>query len=131
TGRAPDFTKSISEAAETVMRVRPFPFLMGVLALAGVYFAAARLGLSLAFLAEQVTVVWPPTGIALAAVLLFGPRAWPGIALGAFLANITRHEPLGTACGVAAGNTLEALLGAWLLQRVVGFRTTLDRIQDA
>src|SRR6478736_1498416 len=102
------------------MPVRPFPYLAGVLALAGVYFGAARLGLSLAFLAEQVTVVWPPTGIALAAVLLFGPRVWPGIALGAFLANVSVHAPPLVACGIATGNTLEALTGAWLL-RLLGF----------
>src|SRR5262249_31145607 len=86
-----------------------------VVLLAAVYFAAAKLGLSLAFAAEQVSAVWPPTGIALAAVLLFGYRVWPGITLGAFLANATAHEPLATAGGIALGNTLEALAGAWLL----------------
>jgi PAS domain S-box-containing protein len=80
--------------------------------------------------AEQVTAVWPPTGIALAALLLFGSRAWPGIALGAFLANATANAPLGTAAGIALGNTLEALLGAWLLRRLVGFDKTLERVQD-
>src|SRR5438067_12089752 len=114
------------------MRVRPFPYLAGVLALAGVYFAAAPLGLSQAFLAEQVTVVWPPTGIALAAVLLFGRRVWPGIALGAFLASATApHETLLVACGIAVGNTLEALAGAWLLRRLIGFDNSLGRLKDA
>src|SRR5262249_41153937 len=61
--------------------------------LAAFYFGAARLGLTMAFVAEQVTAVWPPTGIALAALLLFGYRLWPGIALGAFLANVTAHAP--------------------------------------
>src|SRR5690348_67349 len=88
------------------------------LAIAAVYLAAAKLGLSLAFAAPQVTTVWPPTGIALTAVLLLGRRVWPGIALGAFLANATAHEPLWTAGAIAAGNTLEALIGAWLLRRV-------------
>jgi PAS domain S-box-containing protein len=105
--------------------------LLGVLALAAVYFGAAKLGLSMAFLAEQVTLVWPPTGIALAAVLVFGPRCWPGIALGAFLANATANEPIPVACGIAAGNTLEALLGAWLLRRLVEFRPSLERLRDA
>ena len=71
----------------------------------------------MAFLAEQVSPVWPATGIALAAVLLFGPRVWPAIALGALLANATADEPLLVAVGVAIGNTLEALVGGWLLQR--------------
>jgi PAS domain S-box-containing protein len=113
------------------MRWRSVPYLAIVLALAAVYFGAARLGLSLGFV-EQVTVVWPPTGIALAAVLLLGYRVWPGIALGAFLANLfTPDETIGTAAGIAVGNTLEALLGAWLLLRVVGFSASLERLKDA
>ena len=80
------------------------------LATAVVYFAAAKLGLMMAFTAEQVTLVWPASGIALAAVVLLGRRwVWPGIALGAFFANVTTHEPLATAAGIAAGNTFEAL----------------------
>jgi PAS domain S-box-containing protein len=97
--------------------------------LAGVYFAAAKLGLSLGFV-EQVSAVWPPTGIALAAVLVFGYRVWPGITLGAFLANATANEPLAAACSIAVGNTLEALVGAWLLRRLLAFRNDLDRLKD-
>ena|GEM_PF-1262963 len=88
--------------------------------LALVYFAAAKIGLALAFRAEQVTSVWPPTGIALAAVLLFGYRVWPGVALGAFLVNLTANESVGVACGIALGNTLEAVAGAWLVRRAAG-----------
>ncbi len=102
----------------------------GILGSALIYFAAAKLGLRFAFVAKQVTVVWPPTGIALAALLVLGPRAWPGITLGAFLANATLDQPLWTAGGIAVGNTLEAVAGAWLLHRL-GFRTTLDRLRDA
>jgi signal transduction histidine kinase/integral membrane sensor domain MASE1/CheY-like chemotaxis protein len=96
-----------------------------------VYFGAAKLGLSLAFQADQVTAVWPPTGIALAAVLLFGYRVWPGIALGAFVANATAGESVATAVGIAVGNTLETLSGVWLVHRFVAFRTSLDRLRDA
>jgi integral membrane sensor domain MASE1 len=106
------------------------PYLAKILALAAVYFGAAKLGLSMAFVAEQVTPVWPPTGIALAAIVLLGSRVWPGIALGAFLANVTANEPIGTACGTAAGNTLEALVGAWLLNHLVGFDPSLERLID-
>jgi signal transduction histidine kinase/integral membrane sensor domain MASE1/CheY-like chemotaxis protein len=97
---------------------------------AAVYFGAAKLGLSMAFVAEQVTVVWPPTGIALAAVLLFGYRLTPGIWLGAFLANLTAHEPIGTAVGIATGNTLEAVVGAVLLRRLMGPGRTFGRLRD-
>jgi two-component system CheB/CheR fusion protein len=99
-------------------------------AVAAVYFAAAWLGLRLGVV-EQVSAVWPPTGIALAVLLLGGYRLWPAILLGAFLANVQANEPLLTAGGIAAGNTLEALAGAWLLRRVVGFRPALARPRDA
>jgi signal transduction histidine kinase/integral membrane sensor domain MASE1/ActR/RegA family two-component response regulator len=98
--------------------------------LAAIYFASAKFGLSLAFVAEQVSSVWPPTGIALAAILLFGFRLWPGIALGAFIANVTANEPFFTAAGIAAGNTLEAVVAAWLLKRVAKFENGLQRISD-
>src|SRR5262249_23530072 len=98
--------------------------------LGAVYFGLAKFGLTMAFVTEQVTAVWPPTGLALAALVVFGYRVWPGIALGAFLANATATQPLGTAAGVALGNTLEALLGAWLLTRVVGFDQALERVRD-
>ena len=101
------------------------------MAVAALYFAAAKVGLTMAFLAEQVSPVWPATGIALAAVLLLGPRVWPGIALGALLVNLTAEEPLLVAAGIAVGNTLEALLGAWLLQRGRAFRPSLDGMVDA
>jgi diguanylate cyclase (GGDEF)-like protein/PAS domain S-box-containing protein len=84
---------------------------------AAIYFIAAKFGLMMAFSAEQVTLVWPPSGFALAALLLVGPEVWPGIFAGAFLANITTHEPLGVALAIAAGNTLEAVIAATLLRR--------------
>jgi signal transduction histidine kinase/ActR/RegA family two-component response regulator len=109
------------------------PVLFGVFGLpllTGVYVAAAKLGLSLATSAEQVSAVWPPAGIALAAVLLLGYRAWPAIMLGAFLANFTTHESAATALGIAAGNTLEAVAGAWLLRRIAQFDGSLARLTD-
>jgi integral membrane sensor domain MASE1 len=99
------------------------------LVLALVYFASAKLGLELAFSTPNVTAVWPPTGIALAALVLWGRNLWPGVLLGAFLANVTTDVPVYTAAGIAVGNTLEALVGAWLLDRF-GFRPTLHRLRD-
>src|SRR4030095_10036745 len=86
------------------------------------YVASAKLGFTLAFVAEQVTIVWPPTGIALCAVLLLGYRIWPAIAIGAFVANITTDASPIASLGIAVGNTLEAVVGAYFLQRFVGFR---------
>ncbi len=99
--------------------------LVGILTV--VYFSAARLGLSLASMHKSVSLVWPPTGIALAALLLFGYRLWPGIALGAFFINASTGVGLAVAAGIAAGNTLEALSGAYLLRRFTRFRASLDR----
>ena len=100
-----------------------------VLVLAGVYFASAKLGLELAFATPSVTAIWPPTGIALSALVLWGRGLWPGVLLGAFLANVTTDVPVYTAGGIAVGNTLEALVGAWLLNRV-DFRPSLLRLRD-
>jgi integral membrane sensor domain MASE1/anti-sigma regulatory factor (Ser/Thr protein kinase) len=99
------------------------------LVVAGAYYAAAKLGLQLAFENESVTAVWPPTGIALAALVLGGRQLWPGVLLGAFLANVTTDVPVYTAAGIAVGNTLEAVVGAWLLDRF-GFRPSLLRLRD-
>jgi integral membrane sensor domain MASE1/anti-sigma regulatory factor (Ser/Thr protein kinase) len=99
------------------------------LVLALIYFAAAKLGLGLAFSTPSVTAVWPPTGIALAALVLGGRGLWPGVLLGAFLANVTTDVPVYTAAGIAVGNTLEALVGALLLDRF-GFRPELRRLRD-
>src|SRR5215471_5862796 len=74
---------------------------IGLALLATIYYGAAKLGLTMAIVAEQVTAVWPPTGIALAALFIFGYRVWPAITLGAFLANATANEPLAAAAGVA------------------------------
>jgi serine phosphatase RsbU (regulator of sigma subunit) len=98
-------------------------------AIAGAYYATAKLGLDLAFATTSVTAVWPPTGIALAALVLGGPRLWPGVALGAFLANADTGVPAITVLGITVGNTLEALVGAWLLRRV-NFRPALDTVRD-
>ncbi len=98
-------------------------------ALTALYLAGAKVGLHIGFV-PQVSAVWPPTGIALAALLLFGYNVWPAITLGAFLANITAEEPVLTASGIAAGNTFEALLAAWILKRFLEFRPQLDRVRD-
>jgi len=98
--------------------------------LTGVYVAAGKLGLHLAFAANSVTAIWPPTGIALAAILLGGRRMWPAVAVGALLTNVGTGVPAITVLGITLGNTLEALAGAWLLQRVPGFDPSLRRIRD-
>ena len=101
-----------------------------VVILAGVYFAAGKVGLGLAVVNPSVTAVWPPTGIALAALLVLGYRVWPGILLGAFLVNVTTTGVVATSVGIAFGNTLEGLVGAYLVNRFAAGRNAFDRAQD-
>ena len=105
-------------------------YLLGLLALAGVYWGAAELGFTLAFSVRQVTPVWPPTGIALAALLRFGTSWWPGISAGAFAANLAAGAAPWTAAGIASGNTLEALAGVFLLRRVFHFDDAVEKVRD-
>ena len=87
-----------------------------IVLIAGAYVLFAHIGFSLAFSVKQITAVWPPTGIAVAALLLGGKRLWPGVLLGAFLANVTGNESAMTAAAIATGNTLGPVLGAYLLR---------------
>ena len=88
-----------------------------LVAVAAAYYAAGKLGLSLAFVNASASAVWPPTGIALAALLVLGPGIWPGVLLGAFLVNLTTAGTVATSLGIAAGNTIEALIAAALVRR--------------
>src|SRR5881392_3760655 len=102
----------------------------GLLVLTGVYVLAGKFGLSLAFVHASASAVWPPTGIALAATLLLGYRVWPALFLGAFLVNVTTAGSVWTSLGIAGGNTLEGLLGAFLVQRFANGRRVFDRARD-
>src|SRR6266550_3458151 len=101
--------------------------LIGILAV--IYFIAGKLGLMLASLHASASPVWPPAGIALAALLLLGYRAWPAIFIGAFLVNVTSAGNVATAFAIATGNTLEAFVGAWLVNRFAGGTNVFDRLQ--
>ena len=94
---------------------RKYPLILA--ALFGLYVFAGKLGLSLAFVHASASPVWPPTGIALAALLTLGCRVWPAIFAGAFVVNATTMGSAVTALAIATGNTLEALLGAYLVNR--------------
>jgi integral membrane sensor domain MASE1 len=111
-------------------------YLLLLLSLTALYVVTARLGLSVALPpGDKATAVWPPSGIALAALLL-GYRLWPGIWLGAFLANFwdffspDNEFPLTThflvSAGIALGSTLQPVLGAYLLRRWLGRQSPLE-----
>ncbi|MBW8769294.1 MAG: MASE1 domain-containing protein [Gemmatimonadetes bacterium] len=100
------------------------------LALAAVYFLAARIGLVFHPVSGFATLIWPPAGIALAAILLLGRHVAPGIFLGAFAANWVSGAGVLAAIGIGLGNTGEALVGAVVLQRMPGFSITLERVSS-
>jgi signal transduction histidine kinase len=112
-----------------MMRAR-FHHVLVLAGLAVAYWIAGKLGLQLAFVHPSATAVWPPTGLTLAALLLLGYRVWPGIFLGAYLVNISTAGSIATSLGLAVGNTLEGLVGAYLVNRFANGRNAFDRPQD-
>jgi signal transduction histidine kinase/CheY-like chemotaxis protein len=98
--------------------------------LAVVYALLARVGLGIHAVNSFATLVWPASGVALAAILVRGPRFWPAITVGAFVANLWTGAPVPVAVAIAAGNTLEAVVAAAAVRRIPGFRTSLDRVVD-
>lgn len=114
-----------------IIRLRPFANQLPQLAaLALLYWAAARLSLNLALVHSQVTPIWPPTGIAVVAILLMGRRVWPAIAVAAFAVNLPIGPSPAGAAAIAAGNTLAPVVAAEILRRA-GFQLELDRVRDA
>jgi len=110
--------------------VREVPYVVQVCLVAIVYFIAAQLSLSLAIPPGYATPVWPPSGLALAAALLLGSRIWPGIWIGAALANITVEASYFSTALIASGNTLEALAAGALIRRYVGDPGAFRRGED-
>jgi len=91
------------------------------------YVLAGKVGLLFASVHASATAVWPPTGIALAALLVLGSRMWPAVAAGAFLVNVTTEGSVATSLGIALGNTLEAVIGCWLVGRLAHGRAAFER----
>lgn len=102
----------------------------GLLALLVVYTAAGKLGLHWGIVNPSASPIWAPTGIALAAFILYGGQVWPAIFLGAFLYNYTTTESFFTSLGVALGNTLEAAVGATLVRRWANGAHAFDSGRD-
>src|SRR5689334_17334145 len=113
-----------------MLNPRKIPTLPAIGVLTLIYFVAGFFSLKLAFVNPSASPVWPPAGIALAALVVFGYRVWPAIFIGAFLVNITTAGNLLTSFGIAGGNTLEALCGAWLVTRFAGGTQVFERPQN-
>lgn len=95
------------------------------------YYLTARFGLTFEPVSGFATFIWPPTGISLAILLLYGYSLWPAIFLGAFLVNISVGASIPLGIGIAIGNSLEAVVGVYLLTKLIKFRPSLDRLEDA
>lgn len=109
----------------------PVRYVIEILALAAMYAGVAKLSVVFAFVPDAACPVWPGTGIALVALLIWGYRMWPGIALGAYaLAAITTPGPI-AAIGITIGNTLEPVVALYLLRRAVGSQIDVGRVRDA
>jgi diguanylate cyclase (GGDEF)-like protein len=101
-----------------------------LVALVAVYLAAGKLGLRFAYNSSLATAVWPPTGIAIATLLIFGLRVWPAVFGAAFLVNITSGATLAASLAIASGNTLEALAASYLVLRFAGGLDAFQRSQN-
>lgn len=97
--------------------------------LALAYFITGRLGLMLPAFGSNITLLWLPTGIAVAALLRWGSRCWPGVTLGALAVNLAVGTAWPVSLGIAMGNTLGPLLTVWMLRRL-GFHPAFDRKRD-
>src|SRR5256884_1300272 len=128
-GRPVELLMHVAAARRVAWPALPYvwPALAGVTL---VYLVAGKVGLSLAFVHASATAVWPPTGIALAALLLYGYHLWPAIFVGAFLVNVTTSGAVPSSLGIATGNTLEALLGVWLVRRWADGREVFERARS-
>src|SRR5881392_1752057 len=104
-------------------------WLARALALAAAYFVVAKIGLRYATIGPSISPVWPPTGLAVTALVMLGPGYWPAILLGAFVANATTSIPVLAAAGIACGNAAEATVAAYLLRSRAGQHLALDDLR--
>ncbi len=115
----------------TRMRNQNLTTFTRIVVLTAFYFVGGLIGKKTTFLSGSVALVWPPAGIALAAILLFGYRFWPGVALGAVLFSAMNGMPLGFfTLGTAIGNTMGAVVCAFLLKKFVAFDNAMERTRD-
>jgi signal transduction histidine kinase len=105
-------------------------YVLQVLLVAAAYYGAAKLGLQLAYPNGDVAALWPPVGVGIAALVLWGPRVWPGIVIGELLDSIGLARPFGTVIGQTVANTGEIVLAAVILRRLFGSRVGLTRIVE-
>ncbi len=102
--------------------------------LAAAYYGAAKLGQTLRYTAS-VSAIWPPAGLGIAALYLWGMRWWPGVLLGEIVVNgelllDDSTFPIGSLLGQQTGNMAEIIVGALLLRRLIGPNAAMDRVEQ-
>jgi len=122
-------SEDLNGARYSARNLSPGSRLVLLILLTALCFAGGKIGLLVPLVQQRMTLLWPPTGIALAAVLLCGGWVWPAISLGSLLVSFSTGTPPVAATVIAVGNTLGALAGGWLLRRL-GFRNCLERVRD-
>lgn len=125
--RRPAVRPGVGTILDSLPRI---PGVVLIVSIAAVYALAARLGLLLDAVGGFAAVVWAPTGIAIAAVLIVGYRAASGVFLGAFIANLVTGAPVAVAAAIGVGNMLEAVLAVFALRRLTTFDESLHRLSD-
>src|SRR3954464_11260015 len=114
--------RTLTHTSFSYVRLPPLRYAAGVLALAAVHYGAAKVGQTLRYTAS-VSAIWPPAGLGIAALYLWGLRWWPGVLLGELLVNahllVDDSIPLGSLLGQQTGNMAEIIVGALLLRRLV------------
>src|SRR5436190_144341 len=127
----PIYNRRKSSRMNTEAKAKHLTSATRVILLTSVYFLGGMLGKAGAFMNGDIALVWPPAGIALAAILLFGYRFIPGVAFGAFVFSFMDGKPLGFfTVGTAIGNSVGAMICAYLLQKSVQFRNSFERVRD-
>src|SRR6185503_7333915 len=126
----PAIRPTLTDTPVRSLRLPSLRYVAGVLALAAAYYGAAKIGQTLRYTAS-VSAVWPPAGVGVAALYLWGLRWWPGVFLAETVLNgeLLNRLPLGSLLGQQAGNMAEIVVGAVLLRRLIGPRAGLDRTQ--
>jgi signal transduction histidine kinase len=130
----PVIRPALSRTAPLGLRWPSARYVAGVLLLAAAYYGAAKLGQTLRYTAS-VSAIWPPAGLGIAALYLWGMRWWPGVLIGECVVNgqlllDDSTFPVGSLLGQQAGNMAEIVLGALLLRRLVGPNAGMDRLDQ-
>src|SRR4029078_3297624 len=107
----------------------PALYVVAIAVVALAYYGAGRIGLEMAYLNGAVAALWPPAGLGLAVLFLYGVRLWPAIVIGDLLLG-DYSTPLGTVLAQTVGNTVAVVVAALLLRRLTGGRAGLDRVAD-